>query len=309
MSNKREKIVTVTLEDGKKINIKVIKPTNRLNSAAQRIGATVWTQCIQDGVMTKQELKTLMEKKKIWGKEDDQKQKDLQQGIADLEKELYINKRKKIKLSEAKAIAFKMQKKRIALRDHIARRIELEGNTAESLSDNAKFDFLVANCTLWENGNKVYNSMDAYQDSSDDTIAFTAASTLAEMLYAIDPEFEKALPENRFLIAAGVVNEELEYVDKDGERPDRDGKTINDLGWFQDDKGNRVDAHGNPLSDNGTYIPQVTYIDDETGKEVVINVGDESDESDEPEEAKKPEKPEEPAAETEDAEETNDTES
>jgi hypothetical protein len=196
-----------------------------------------------------------------------------------------------------------MQKKRIELRDHIASRIELEGNTAESLSDNAKFDFLVANCTLWENGNKVYNSLDAYQDSSDDTVAFTAAATLAEMLYAIDPEFEKALPENRFLRAAGVVNEDLEYVDKDGVRTDRDGKTINDLGWFQDEEGNRVDANGHLLNQNGTYIPQVTYIDDETGKEIPIDVKDET------EEEEKPEKSEEPAVETEDAEETNDTES
>ena len=39
-----------------------------------------------------------------------------------------------------------MKKKRIELRDHIARRLELEGNTAEALSDNAKFDF----------GNKLY---------------------------------------------------------------------------------------------------------------------------------------------------------
>jgi len=297
MINKREKTVTVTLDDGKEVKIKVVKPTNRLNSAAQRIGATVWTQCIQDGVMTKQELKSLMEKKKIWGKDDDEKQKSLQQDIANLEQELYINKRKKMKLSEAKDIAFKMQKKRIALRDHIARRIELEGNTAESLSDNAKFDFLVANCTLWENGNKVYNSLDTYQDSSDDNIAFTAAATLAEMLYAIDPEFEKGLPENRFLRAAGVVNENLEYVDKDGERTDRDGKTINDLGWFQDKEGNRVDKSGHLLSKDGTYIPQVTYIDDETGKEISINLEEEE------------ETPEEQAAETEDAEATKDTES
>ncbi|BCU99012.1 MAG: hypothetical protein CM15mV24_2370 [Bellamyvirus sp.] len=45
-----------------------------------------------------------------------------------------------------------------------------------------------------ENGNKVYNSLDEYQDSADDTLAFTAAATLAEMIYAIDAEFEKALP-------------------------------------------------------------------------------------------------------------------
>jgi len=302
MINKREKTVTVKLEDGKEVKIKVIKPTNRLNSAAQRIGATVWTKCIQDGVMTKQELKALMEKKKIWGKDQDEKQKVLQQEISDLEKDLYINKRKKIKLSEAKDIAFKMQKKRVELRDHITSKIELEGNTAESLSDNAKFDFLVANCTLWENGNKVYNSLDAYQDSSDDTIAFTAAATLAEMLYAIDPEFEKGLPENRFLRAAGLLNDSLEYIDKDGERTDRDGKAINDLGWFQDDEGNRIDANGHPLTENGTYVQQVAYIDDETGKEISIDTRDEQEEVEE-------EKPEEPAAKTEEAEKTNDTES
>jgi len=278
MANPKEKIVDVTLDNGEKVTIKVVKPTNRVNSRAQRIGATVWTECIQDGVMTKQELKTLMEDKGIWGKAQETKQEEIQADIAALEKKLYINKKKKIKLSEAKEIAMQMKEKRIELRDHIARRLELEGNTAEALSDNAKFDFLVANCTLWENGNKVYNSLDEYQDSADDTLAFTAAATLAEMIYAIDAEFEKGLPENAFLKAAGIINEDMEYVDKDGNRVDSKGKKINDLGWYLDDDGNRVDVDGNALNEDGSFVPQVSYIDDETGEEISIEAEEEPEE-------------------------------
>ena len=278
MANQKEKIVDVTLDNGDKVTIKVVKPTNRLNSRAQRIGATVWTQCIQDGVMTKQELMQLMENKGIWGKAEQNKQDEIQADIAALEKQLFINKKKKIKLSEAKGIAMKMKEKRIELRDHIAKRLELEGNTAEALSDNAKFDFLVANCTLWENGNKVYNSLDEYQDSADDTLAFTAAATLAEMIYAIDAEFEKGLPENAFLKAAGIINEDMEYVDKDGNRVDSKGKKINDLGWYLDDDGNRVDVDGNALNEDGSFVPQVSYIDDETGEEISIEAEEEPEE-------------------------------
>lgn len=286
MANPREKTVDVTLENGDKVTIKVVKPTNRLNSRAQRIGATVWTQCIQDGVMTKQELMQLMDKKGIWGKAEQNKQDEIQSSLAALEKQLFLNKKKKIKLSEAKGIALKMKEKRIELRDHIAKRLELEGNTAEALSDNAKFDFLVANCTLWENGNKVYNNLDEYQDSGDDTLAFTAAATLAEMIYAIDAEFEKGLPENSFLRATGMINDEMQYVDKDGNRVDSKGKKINDLGWYLDDDGNRVDVDGNPLNEDGSFVPQVSYIDDETGEEVSIDAEPEEEEqiSEEPEE-------------------------
>ena len=294
MAKEREKTVDVTLDNGEAIKIRVTKPTNRVNSQAQRIGATVWTQCIQDGVMTKQELEQLMREKGIWGDEEQKKQDKIQEDIFKLEKELYVNKKRKLKLSEAKDIAKKMKTKRIELRDHIAKKLELEGNSAEALSDNAKFDFLVANCTFYENGDKVYNTLDEYQDTPDESLAFVAAATLAEMIYAIDAEFEKSLPENVFLRAAGLVDDDLNYVNKEGRKVDSEVNKINELGWYQDEDGNRVDKDGNALYDSGVFVPQVTYIDDETGEEVSVNLLDEAAEE-EPE-------PEEP-------EETNETDS
>ena len=293
----KEKFTDINIldEDGVERNIRVIKPTNKLNSEAQRIGAKVWTDCIQDGVMTKQELKQLMKDKGIWGEAHDKRQREIEDSLVSLERQLYINKRKKMKLSEAKQIAYDMKRKRIELRDHIAERIALEGNTAESLADNAKIDFLVANCTLFQNGQKVYKTIEDYQNGADDIVAFTAAAALAEMLYSLDASFERGLPENKFLVAAGLVNEDLDLVNKEGELVDLDGKVINERGWYQDEDGNRVDKNGNPMTDQGTYIPQVSYIDDETGEEIVVSLEDEQEGEDTPEE--------------ETTEENNDTES
>ena len=58
-----------------------------------------------------------------------------------MKKKLYLQngKAKKLKLSDAKELAIKMRIARAELRDLISERISLEQNTAESLSDNARF--------------------------------------------------------------------------------------------------------------------------------------------------------------------------
>ena len=68
MANETEKTVDVELNDGTKIQIIVRKPSNAVMSAAQRKGALVWTQCIQEGVMTKKELEKVLEDRGIWTK-------------------------------------------------------------------------------------------------------------------------------------------------------------------------------------------------------------------------------------------------
>ena len=176
-----------------------------------------------------------------------------------------------MKLSQAKDIAFEMRKKRLELRDLLAQKIELEGNTAESLSENAKFDYLVANCTFYEDGKNVYNSVEEYNDKSEDPIAFSAAATLAALMYSLDKDFEEKLPENQFLIKANLVNDDLALVNKDGNRVDTEGRLINDLGQYVDGDGNRVDIDGHPLDADGNYITQLTYTH-ENGKAVKLAV-------------------------------------
>ena len=272
MAKEKQKTVEVTLDGGKKVKVVVRKPTNRVSGEAQRIGAKVWTDCIRDGIMTKKELEVVMKSNGMWDKAKQESQDAIIAELRDLEKRLYLGKKgSKMKLSQAKDIAFEMRKKRLELRDLLAQKIELEGNTAESLSENAKFDYLVANCTFYEDGKNVYNSVEEYNDKSEDPIAFSAAATLAALMYSLDKDFEEKLPENQFLIKANLVNDDLALVNKDGNRVDTEGRLINDLGQYVDSDGNRVDIDGNPLDADGNYIPQLTYTH-ENGKAVKLAV-------------------------------------
>mgnify|MGYP003148816802 FL=1 len=288
MAKERERTVEVTLEDGSKQTIVVRKPTNKVNTDAQRVAAKVWTDCLRDGIMTKKELNVIMKANGMWDKAKEKEQEAIVQALQDLEKELYLGKKgSKMKVSRAKEIAFEMRVKRGELRSLLAEKIELEGNTAESLSDNAKFDYLVANCTFYEDGKNVYNSLEEYNSKSEDPVAFTAASTLAELMYALDKNYEEKLPENQFLIRANLVDEDLSLVDKDGNKVDTKGNRINDLGQYIDEDGNRIDVNGNPLDEEGNYIPQLTYTH-ENGRAVKLSdfkeKQEESSTTEEPEE-------------------------
>ena len=268
MSKDKSKTVEVTIDDNK-VNIVIKKPNNVLISQAQRVGAKAWTDCVRDGIMTKKELEKFMKDQGIWDDGKDQEQKKLVEEISSLEKKLFIGSQGhgKLKASEGKEIAIQMRIKRAELRDLIAEKLSLEQNTAEAISDNVRFDFLVATCTFYENGQKVYSSLDDYQSRSDGEPAFTAASTLAGMLYSVDRDFEAKLPENKFLKMFNYVNEDLSLVNKEGDTVDLEGRRIDKNGFYLNDEGQRVDKDGNLLDESGNYVPTVEYIPDDEEEE------------------------------------------
>lgn len=220
MIQDKEKKIEVTV-DNQKVNLIIRKPNNALMSQAQRVGAKAWTDCVREGIMTKKELEKFMKEQGIWDDGKDEEQKKIVKEISDLEKKLFVSgadKTSKLRASEGKEIAIEMRVKRNELRDLIAERMSLEQNTAESISDNSRFDFLVSSCTFYENGNKVYNSLEDYRERADGEIGFAAATALASMLYAVDKDFEAKLPENKFLKMFNFVNEDLSLVNASGKR-------------------------------------------------------------------------------------------
>jgi hypothetical protein len=265
----KEKVVEVDI-DGNKVKIVVKRPNSVTLSQAQRVGAKVWTDCVRDGIMTKKELEKFMKEQGIWDDGKDKEQKAIVEEISSLEKQLYISSQghKKLKASEGKEIAIKMRMRRAELRDLIAERISLEQNTAESISDNARFDYLVSSCAFYESGHKVYSNLDEYKERADVEPAFTVASTLAGMLYSVDKDFEAKLPENKFLKTFNFVNDDLSLVNSDGETVDLEGRIIDKNGFYLNDEGKRVDKDGNLLDESGNYIPTIEYVtDDEQGEE------------------------------------------
>ena len=258
--------VPIKNDDGTttEINIVLKNPSNEVIAMSERYRAKIFNQCLMDGILTKPELSRMMTERGLWDKDKDAKHDELTNQIIELEKDLYLGKGSVKERNEdtGKKIAIKMRQLRIELRDLIAQKVQLEENTAESIADNAKFDFLVAFCTYHENGEKVYKNIDDYNLKSSDAISFVAASKLAEMMYNIDPNFEKSLPENKWLTGRELVDEDGNLVNEKGQKVDIDGRLINDNGEFINDDGHRVDRDGNLLDEDGTYIAQVEYIKD-----------------------------------------------
>lgn len=268
MIQNKEKTVDVVIKNEdkeEKVKIVVRKPNNVVMSQAQRVGAKAWTDCVRDGIMTKKELEKFMKEQGIWDDGKDEDQRKIIQEISDLEKKLYVggvHKNSKLRASEGKDMAIKMRIKRNELRDLISERMSLEQNTAESISDNARFDFLVSNCTYYENGNKVYTNLDDYREKADSEIGFAAATALASMLYSVDKDFEAKLPENKFLKMFHFVDDNLSLVNENGETVDLEGRRIDKNGFYINQEGQRVDKDGNVLDENGNYVPTVQYVDD-----------------------------------------------
>lgn len=267
MIKEKEKNVDVKVQNGDKeeiVKIIVKKPNNALLSQAQRVAAKSWTECTRDGIMTKKELEKFMKANDIWNDDKEASQKKITQEINELERQLFIGtKGTRLSKSEGKRIAIQMRIKRNELRDLISDRMSFEQNTAEAISDNARFDFLVANCTYNENGEKVYKDLDDYTQNADGEIGFAAATALAQLMYSIDKDFESRLPENKFLKMFNFVNEDLSLVNNDGNMVDAEGRRIDENGYYLDDNGQRVDRDGNPLDENGNYVMSVEFVDDD----------------------------------------------
>lgn len=271
MSKDKRTTLEVKNEDGETVKIYVQRPTSKILSEAQRVSAKVWTDCVRDKIMTKQELKNFMYENNIWNQSKDLEQLNITNDIQKMEKQLYVGngRSKRMKMSEAKEIAIRMRIARARLRDLIAEKMSLEQNTAEAISENAKFDYIVARCTFYENGERVYSNLDDYNDNSDSPMAYEAATAMAQLLYSLDKDFEAKLPENRFLVDKGFVNDDLALVNKDGITVDTQGRRINEFGHYINEEGKRTDIDGNLLDEDGNYLPSVEYVDEDDNEEDV----------------------------------------
>ncbi len=261
--NRREKMIknkyeeTVMLDDGTEVKVYVKQPDNESIKSADRHRAKAWNLAFQDGVLTRKEVETMMEERGIWDSEKASKEEQITKEIVDLEKKLYRgNGKKKPKLSEGRELAVQMRQKRLELRELISERIAMDENTAEALAENARFDYLVSCCCFYsENDEPVFEDYEDFSEKSSTSLATAAASMLAKMMYNLDSDFEKNLPENKFLRKFDLVNEDGLLVDPNNKAilVDAEGRRLDQEGYYVDEKGNRVDKDGNPVNDEGIY--------------------------------------------------------
>ena len=257
MSNK---IIEVKREDGSIVKVYVSRPSAQAIRKADIYRAKIWNECLDEGIKTKEELAVVMEKRGIWGKDQQKEEIEIVENLAKLEKQLYLcDGKKKIPIDNGKKIAIQMRVLRNTLRQLLIEKNNFEQNTAENIADNARFDYLVSACSFYENGQKVYKDIAEYNDKASDDVSFALAGALAEMMYSYNPDDENSLPENQWLKHFNLVNDEGSLVNDKEELVDLEGRQINDLGHYINAKGERVDIEGNLLDDNGNYVIKADY--------------------------------------------------
>ena len=191
----------------------------------------------------------------------------LQQELLDSEK---ILAKGGINLKSAKETAIKMKSVREELRELISVRTNLDNHTAEGQADNARFNYLIASSLVYSsNKEKYFKNYEEYLTRASEPVAIKAAQVLANMLYGLDNDYEKKLPENKFLIKYKFVDDKLRLVNKEGKLVDIDGRLIDSNGRYINEKGEFVDKSGNLVDLNGDYLVEFKPFTDDDGNPIV----------------------------------------
>ena len=260
MNKNRTKVVGKD-SDGNEVTVYVTRPTKEDNSDAQIVASKVFKKAVMEGALLKQSLDNILREQGLW---DDNKQQELDEINEKIEKNLLKLKKGGIKLSEARDLAIdvrvlRMQKHRLLVEVNA-----YDDYTAESQSDNAKFDYLVSVCIKDEEGNKYFKDVEDYQSSADQPFVIDCARKLASMMYGLDENWEENLPENKFLKQHSFIDDQLRLVNKEGKHVTQDGKLIDENFRYIDEEGNYIDEDGNKVDEDGLPIVESSpFLDDD----------------------------------------------
>jgi hypothetical protein len=278
--------------DGKDVEFVAKSPTLQNQREAQKVYNQAFTDAVRSKCVVRAKLDDLLKEQGLWNETKQALFNELQKELADGEKRLAKG---GFNLSEAKKLALRMRIIREEIKDLISVRTSLDNHSAEGQADNSRFNYLVSACVVYKDSDQCYfSSMEDYLNRADDPVAMFGAQNLANMLYGLDNDFEKNLPENKFLTKFKFVDSKLRLVNKDGHLVNEDGKLIDETGRFVDTEGNFVDKDGNRVDEGGEYILESQPFLDDEGKPIIL----EEDKETKDENSAKPKKNKEAKTET-----------
>ena len=257
MEKEALKVVEVKIGDEVK-KIEVHKPTPKVEAQANMESSKVFAKLIKqkndDGTaafILRSQLNDYLANAGVYTKQDIDDLGEFSDRIKELEEILSKGGKKK---SEGKAAAIELKRLRIAMYTLLLKQAEYDKNTVEHYSENARMDYFVTKCITFEGGGTIFKSMEDYENDEVMQIALAEPiRELAAMISSYDPDFEKNLPENKFLIKYGYANQDLRLINKDGQ--------------FVDENGNLVDQDGNKISKEEKVDEFVEFFDDDIAVE------------------------------------------
>lgn len=258
-----------TTVDGKEREILVRSPSLQDQKEATKVYNQSFSEALKAKAVVRAKLDDLLVEQGLWDGVKQAKFTELQSEILDGERKLAKG---GISLNSAKDIALSMKKTREELRELISVKTNLDTHTAEGQADNARFNYLVYACTVYNDTKEQYfKSYEDYNNRSTDPVAILAAQNLANMLYGLEDNYEDKLPENKFLKQYKFIDSKLRLINKEGKLVDEKGRLLDENGRFINEKGEFVDKDGNLVDQEGDYIVEFSPFLDDDGKPVVVD--------------------------------------
>lgn len=263
-------MITDTFEisiDGKLTKFLIKSPSLGDQREAQKVYNQAFSDAVKSGCIVRARLDDLLKEQGLWDDTKQAKFNTLQQQLVDYEKSLAKG---GISLKAAKGIAIKMKDLREEIRDLISVRTNLDNHTAEGQADNARFNYLISSSLVYSDSKeKFFKSYEEYLSRAAEPVAIKAAQVLANMLYGLDNDYEKKLPENKFLIKYKFVDEKLRLINEKGKLVDEEGRLIDTSGRFINDDGKYVDKDGNLVDENGDFVTDFKPFTDDNGNPIL----------------------------------------
>ena len=261
-----------TFEVGGK-KYKVVKPTLEVLNEATKLRSRTFNEALQAGDMLREQLEDQLKKRNLWNDDLEIEYQTLRKEVVRL---TTILTKGGINLNQARDIALDVANKRARMVDMLSSRSSLDSNSCEGKADAARFNYLFANCLVYNDTDEKYfpNGLVDYLLNQEDPVAAAGAT---EFYYLIsnseDPTDD--LVENKFLKQYKFVDEEYRLIDKEGRLIDNEGKHIDEEGyyieWLEDGTSRRVDVNGNVINSDGTPELEFTPFLDDDGNPVVLS--------------------------------------
>lgn len=263
MSKNRVKIEYKDGEETKFVYVK--RPDRKIYQKAHAVSCGAFRAAIENDAILRSEIDKIMKERGLW---DDDKQKQLEDIDKRINDGLLALKQGGISLKEARSIAIDVRRARNEKVVLLARRDQLDDFSAETLSENERFDYIVSQCVLDENGDKIFNSVDDYREKANEIYAIKAAQAIGTMTLGFDEDWEANLPENQFLIKHNFVDNNLQLINNEGKFVTEDNKLIDENFRYVNEDGQLVDENGNLIDEDGLPVVEFSPFLDENGNPV-----------------------------------------
>ena len=151
--DKKDKVVEGKDLQDNDVRVVVKRPSIKDMRDSQIVYNKSFKEALDGGAILKKKLSAYINDQGIW---DDEKENRYNAVVEEMQAHESSLRSGGIPLFDARGIALKLRVLRDEFRLLVAEKSEMDSNTAESIADNARFNFLVTRCIKDDNNNFIF---------------------------------------------------------------------------------------------------------------------------------------------------------